>query len=60
MAFPGGRILAKHGGGPARHVPPDGLFGALNEAAKIMIVDDEALNIRVVQRHLELPDIAIL
>ncbi len=33
---------------------PEGLFGALNETAKIMIVDDEALNIRVVQRHLEL------
>ena len=34
--------------------PPEGLFGALNESAKIMIVDDEALNIRVMQRHLEL------
>ncbi len=39
--------------GPQAPALPDGLFGALNEAAKIMIVDDEALNIRVVQRHLE-------
>ncbi len=39
---------------PGGASPPDGLFGALNESAKIMIVDDEALNIRVVQRHLEL------
>jgi putative two-component system response regulator len=39
--------------GPQGPAVPDGLFGAVSETAKIMIVDDEALNIRVVQRHLE-------
>ena len=32
----------------------DGLFGALNETAKVMIVDDEPVNIKVVQKHLKL------
>ena len=39
---------------PGCRRPPAGLAGTLGQTAKIMIVDDEPVNVKVVQKHLKL------